>query len=135
MSASRFQWTDSGAQSFITDVHVQNQVPEKVRSLFPARSLDQTVVEVVSVGSGVNQVSILIVAERDDTGLRDFQDAAKRGISITYTPDNAGAPGTTYTVTAVAVGEIRLDRRGRQDLFTLPLTLARLDGGAFAPDI
>ena len=135
MSASRFQWTDSGAQSFITDVHVQNQVPEKVRSLFPARSLDQSVVEVLSVGGGVNQVALLIFAERDDTGLRDFQDAAKRGISITYTPDNVGAPGTTFTVTAVEVGGIGIDRRGRQDMFTLSLTLARLDGGAFAPDI
>lgn len=132
--ASRFQWTDGGAQSLITDLHVQNQIPEKVRSLFPTRSLDKSVVEVVSVGSGVNQVRVLIAAEGDDTGLRDFQDAAKRGISIIYTPDNSD-PGTTFTVTAVQVGEIGLDRRGRQDLFTLSLTLARLDGGAFSPDV
>lgn len=134
MSASRFQWTDSGAQSFITDLHVQNQVPEKTRSLFPARSLDMSTIEVISVGSGINEVSMVIQHERDDTGLRDFQDAARRGLEITYTPDNS-APGTTFTVTASKVGGISIERRSRQDRFVLPLTLARLDGGAFSPDI
>jgi hypothetical protein len=134
MSASRFQWADGGAQSFITDLHVQNQTPEQTRSLFPARSIDKAVLEVVSVGSGINEVSVVVRHERDDTGLRDLQDAAKRGLEFTYTPDN-DVPGTTFTVKAVRVGHIRLESEGRQDMFSLPLTLARLDGGAFSPDI
>lgn len=134
MSASRFQWADGGAQSFITDLHVQNQTPDKARSLFPSRSIDKAVLEVVSVGSGINEVSVVVRHERDDTGIRDLQDAARRGLEFTYTPDN-DAPGTTFTVKAVRIGSIRLESEGRQDMFSLPLTLARLDGGAFSPDI
>ena len=134
MPVSRFEWADGGAQSLITDLHVQNQTLEKVRSLFPSRSLDKAVLEVVSVGSGINEVSLVVRHERDDTELRDLQDAAKRGLAFTYTPNN-DAPGTTFTVKAVRVGQITLEREGRQDMFALPLTLARLDGGAFSPDI
>ncbi len=136
MSASRFQWTDGGAQSLITDLHVQRQIPKAQFTGFGDRSIDNSVIEVVTVGSAVNQVTVTIQAERDDTGLRDLQAAMIRGLSFTYTPDNA-SPGTTFTVTAVPVtiGAVGLDRRGRQDMFTLTATLARLDGGAFAPDV
>lgn len=137
MSASRFQWTDGGAQSFVTDLHAQNQVPEKVYSTYGNRSLDKSAIEVVTVGSGVREMTVTIMAERNVSSLRAFQAAAKRGLSFTYTPDNVGAPGTTYTVTAVpgSVGKIGIDPRGRQDMFTLTLTLARLDGGVFPPDV
>ncbi len=136
MTASRFQWNDGGAQSLITDLHVQNQLPDAEFTTFAARSLDNSVIEVITVGSAVNQVTARVVAERDDTGLRDLQAAMVRGLSFTYTPDNS-IPGTTFTVTAVpgTVSGVGLDPRGRQDMFTLSATLARLDGGAFSPDI
>lgn len=136
MSASRFQWTDGGAQSLITDMHVQRQLPKAAFTTFGDVSLDNSVIEVITVGSAVNQVRVTVEAERDDTGLRDLQAAMVRGLSFTYTPDNA-SPGTTFTVTAVpgTISEVGLDFRGRQDMFTLTATLARLDGGAFSPDI
>lgn len=137
MSASRFQWTDGGAQSFISDLHVQDQTPDKAYSIYGDRSLDQTAIEVITVGSGINEVTVTIGAERDVTGLRDLRAAMLRGLQFTYTPDNVGAPGTTYTVKAVpgSIGPIRIDGRGKQDLFTMTATLAALGGGAFAPDV
>ena len=36
---------------------------------FPARSLDKAVLEVVTVGSGINEVSLIVRHERDDTGI------------------------------------------------------------------
>jgi len=131
--ASKFQWTDGGSQSFTTDVHVQNQVPQKFRTLYPDRSLDGSVLEVISIGSGINEVSMAIRHDNDDTGLRDLHDALARGLQMTYTPDT-DVPATTYTVKAVEIGEIALEMEGRQNLWRFDVTLARLDGGAFAPD-
>lgn len=131
---SRFQWTDGGAQSFITDIRVQQQTYSKNRPAFVTESLDGTVVEAIVIGSGQNQATMSIRHERDHSGLRDLADALRRRISMTYTPDN-DTPGTTFTVTAVGdVPNPALEAEGRQDLFALgPFTLRRLDGGAFEP--
>lgn len=134
MPVSRFQWTDGAAKSFITDLHVQRQIPNAAYSTYFSRSLDKAALEVVTVGSGVFEITMTIEAERDFTKIRNLRAAALRGIEFTYTPDNDN-PGTTYTVKAVMVGRVGLDRRGRQDMFTLTLTLARLDGGAFPVDV
>lgn len=136
MGASKFAWTDGGAQSFTCDVHVQNQMPQKHRWKKKTRSLDGTVLEVTTVGSGINELDVAIRHDLDHTGLRDLRDALDRGLQMTYTPD-IDVPGTTYTVKAVGeVAEIALEAEGRQNMFAIPhVRLARLDGGAFPPDI
>ena len=132
--ASRFQWTDSGAQSFITDIHVQNQVPTEAYAAFPERSLDGSVLEVVTVAGGIKELDIVIRHDLDHAALVTLRTAARRGLQFTYTPDN-DTPGTTFTVKAVEVGEVVIEGQGRQNLFALPMRLARLDGGAFGPDL
>lgn len=135
MGASKFEWTDGGAQSFTTDLHVQQQVPDKNRPTHTAESLDGSVIESISVGSGQNQIVVNIEHERDDAGLRDFRDAARRSLSLTFTPD-VDAAGTTFTVTAAPpVPEIIMVSEGRQSpRYALRgLILRRLDGGAFLP--
>lgn len=135
MGASKFAWTDGGAQSFTCDVHVQLQTPHQHRWKKKTRSLDGTVLEVTTVGSGINEVVCAIRHDNDDTGLRDLQDALDRGLEMTFTP-NLDAPGTTYTVKAVGeVAPVTLEEEGQQNLWSIPyVRLARLDGGAFAPD-
>ena len=135
MGASKFTWTDSGAKTFTTDLHVQAQAPRKNRPVWIAGSLDGTVVEAISVGSGQNEIAVMVMAERDAVGLRDWRDAIRRGISQVFTPD-LDAPGTTFTVTAIPpIPEIEMQSEGRQaPLFVLgPIVLRRLDGGALWP--
>ena len=132
--ASRFQWTDSGAQSFITKIHTQHQVPTEFYATFPGRALDGSVLEVVTVGSGVKGIDVAVRHETDHASLVSLRSAALRGLEFTYTPDN-DTPGTTFTVKSVRTGDIGLEGEGRQNLFSLTLRLARLDGGAFGPDL
>ena len=135
MGASKFAWTDGGAQSITLDLHVQKQAPNKNRPVFVGESLDGTAFEHVSVGSGQNEAVVNVAAEGDATGLRDWIDAIRRGISQTFTPD-MDSPATTFTVTAVPpIPDIALETEGRQSpLFRVgPIRLRRLDGGAFWP--
>ena len=134
---SRFAWTDGGAQTFDTDLHTQQHRLRKNRPVFPVESLDGTVVEAISIGSGQNETAVTIMSERDRTGLRDFLDAADRRLVLTYTPDQDNASGTTFTVTAV--GPVPrmpdMESEGNQSpRYTVgPIVLRRLDGGAFDP--
>lgn len=135
MGASKFAWTDGGAQSLTLDLHVQKQAPSKNRPVFVAESLDGTAFEHVSIGSGQNEAVVHVEAEGDATGLRDWIDAIRRGISQTFTPD-VGSPGTTFTVTAVPpIPAVTIQTEGRQSpLYRVgPIVLRRLDGGAFWP--
>ncbi len=132
--SARFQWTDGGAQSFVTVLKLQQQTYAHNRPAFVVESIDGSVVEAVVVGSGQNQIRGFIRHETDQASLRDLASALRRRLSMTFTPDN-DVPGTTFTVTAV--GEVPnpvQEAEGRQDLFALgPITLRRLDGGAFEP--
>lgn len=132
--SARFQWTDGGAQSFITVLKLQQQTYSKNYPAMENESIDGSVVEAIVIGSGQNQVTGYIRHETDHDALRDLASALRRRISMTFTPDN-GTPGTTFTVTAVGrIPDPQLESEGRQDLFSLgPITLRRLDGGAFEP--
>lgn len=132
--AAKFDWTDGGAQSFTTDLKLQGQMLDTNQPAYYTEALDGSVVEVVTVGSGQNEAIQFIRHEADDSGLRDLLDAMRRGISVTYTPDT-GAPGTTFTVTAIPpVPAAEMENEGRQNLWRAgPIRLRRLDGGAFAP--
>ncbi len=135
MGASKWAWTDGGAQSFTADLHVQRQSPNKNRPVFPAHSLDGTVIEVISIGSGQNEAIMHVMEERDATGLRDWHDALRRGIEQTFTPD-LDSPGTTFTVKAIhPIPQIAHTSEGSQSpRFRLgPIKFRRLDGGAFWP--
>lgn len=131
---ARFQWTDGGAQSLITDLRLQNQAYSHHRPSFDVESIDGSVVEAIVIGSGQNQNTGYIRHEASHAELRDLASALRRRISITYTPDN-DTPGTTFTVTAVGdVPDPVQEAEGRQNLWALgPITLRRLDGGAFEP--
>ena len=136
MGASKFAWTDGGAQTFTADLHVQGQVPHKNRPVAASVSLDGSVLEVITFGSSAqNEVTVMLVAERDATGLRDFREAILRGIQQVFTPD-VDSPGTTFTVKAIhPIPEIQMESEGRQSpRFRLgPILLRRMDGGAFWP--
>ncbi len=135
MGASKFAWTDGGAQTFTTDLHVQSQVPNINQPVFPSQSLDGTVIEVLSVGTGQEEVWVTVTHERDDEGLRDWRDAIVRGISQVFTPD-IDAPGTTFTVTAIhPIPQISMISEGQQSprYSMTGIRLRRLDGGAFLP--
>lgn len=135
MGASKFAWTDSGAQTFTTDLHVQRQEPNTNQPSFAAEALDGSVVEVISIGSGQNEVLVTVTEERDDQGLRDWRDALVRGISQVFTPD-VDSPGTTFTVTAIhPIPRISMVAEGQQSprYQMAGILLRRLDGGAFLP--
>ena len=128
---------DGGAQTFDTDLHTQQHRLAKNRPVFVVPSLDGTVIEAISIGSGQNQCSIMIMEERDRTGLRDWLDALDRRISMTYTPDQDNASGTTFTVTAVGPVPrmLEMSSEGAQSprYNVGPIMLRVLDGGAFDP--
>ena len=135
MGTSKFAWTDGGAQTFTTDLHTQRQEPNKNIPVFPAAALDGSVVEVITIGSGQNEIFVTITHERDDSGLRDWRAALMRGISQVFTPDT-DSPGTTFTVTAIhPIPMIRMVSEGRQSpRYSMSgIRLRRLDGGAFLP--
>ena len=135
MGASKFAWTDGGAQSLTLDLHTQHHEPSKNRPVYVSEALDGTALEAVSVGSGQNESLVMIQAEGDATGLRDLRDAMRRTISMTYTPD-LDSPGTTFTITAIPpIPEIRQETEGvKSPLYSMgPVRLRRLDGGVFWP--
>lgn len=135
MGASKWEWTDGGAQSFTADLHIQKQEPNLNRPVYVAESLDGSVIEAISIGSGQEEIRCVVTEERDATGLRDFQDALRRRLSMTFTPD-LDAPGTTFTVTAAGgVPQVQMVSEGNQSpRYGLgPITLRRLDGGSFWP--
>lgn len=135
MGASKFAWTDGGAQTFTTSLHIQQQVPNKNRPVFPAESLDGSVIEVIVVGSGQNEILCTVTQERDDQQFRDWREAILRGISQVFTPD-VDAPGTFFTVTAIhPIPLIAMVSEGLQSprYSMVGIRLRRLDGGAFLP--
>lgn len=134
MASAKFAWTDGGAQSLTLQLFLQNQTLAKNVPTFVAVSLDGSVVEAITIGSGQNEAIVTIRHERDASDLRDLLSALRRRISMTLTPDT-DSPGTTFTFTAIgAVPEERLEAEGRQNLWAAgPIRLRRLDGGAFDP--
>jgi hypothetical protein len=133
---SELRYTDGGAQTYQLRVPLQALMPGmEWPAQWVAGSLDGTVYEHITVGSGIYLVAGLIRYENEPDELQAMVQAGQRGITLNWYPDATGAPGTFYAcrlVTPPPGGKWVATR----DPITLreaqlQIELARTDGSAF----
>lgn len=135
-----------GAAAFKYDSgpEITHDLQQPLRDIEPARrqfraavaSLDFTAYEVVTVGSGVNEIRAVIRYEDDEPGLLDALEYGANGGTLNYYPDTVGSPGTFYpSVLIEPSGEliqlVRDQDLGNRGEHQIAIRLRRIDGGTY----
>jgi len=127
-----FRWTESG-QDYLhyLGAKIRRPTVNPVQQVHRWRSADLTTERVISIGSGVHDLSGTLRFDGSPDSLARFVAAGRRGASLEYFPSLA-APSLSFPCVLVEAGEITtdpdlwFDRRHQVDV-----RLRRIDGGSW----
>jgi hypothetical protein len=127
-----FRWTENG-QSYLhyLGAKIRRPTVNPVQQVHRWRSADLTTERVISIGSGVQDLSGTLRFDGSPDSLARFVAAGRRGASLEYFPSLA-APSLSFPCVLVEAGEITtdpdlwFDRRHQVDV-----RLRRIDGGSW----
>lgn len=132
-----FKWTPPGGSltTHTLNAPLRQIRPAESKVRFDVWSLDLTSREVVTVGSGVAEITAMIRYDDDAPELLSMLSDGAEGVTLTYYPD-LDVTGTNYPCQLVypSGDEIQLawDRhRGVRKEWEIEVRLRRVDGGTF----
>jgi hypothetical protein len=130
--AAGFKYTPPGGSLTTVTllVPIVDRAPVQNQNTWARESLDLTVREVWTVGSGVHEISATLRWVDDPEAVLTMLAHGRNGVTLTYYPDLA-VPGTNYPCLLIADGPIGLAPDSKVGDFRATVVLRRTSGGTW----